>query len=162
LEEEVVVEQETDRSKDKGRGKIAPKASHPLREFEEAYEAYFRELEEAWNEAHRHFCEALESRLHEERAVWTQPDARAQLHDLAKKHLTEIDSTSVTARKRYEQAYFTYLSAIQRAWAGVDPSRLDIWAVLAVSRSVLCAGACAAHLLGSLRIVRDRPEASAT
>lgn len=163
-----------------GRAKPAPPppvptAAEPAKEdgapherFTDAYRAYARALQEAWEEAqsrcreaHRTlYSEMLQSQLDAQRA-WEEACRRysrtvqetrsegQESHgaDAARDYLDQVRGAQDLARERWESAqqawrdasrqahedfrkrcesaYRDYLRAVQAAWAGADPERLD-------------------------------------
>ena len=111
-----------------------------LKPFEEAYDEYFRQLQEAWS--YEEACDRIDKAQHDYedsvKEISASPDpvrhveAYAQLMRNVQEAWLPKES-----RNKFEKAYTTYLEVTAKAWANADINNLNAAQLSAIGQSMM-------------------------
>lgn len=113
------------------------------RPFEEAHINYLAGVQDTWIDLHRRVDEAARERCRSLQKAATQEDpeksAAAANETFLRTVLDVWTGTEQQLRKHYE----SYLSALQRAWSGLDLKAVDVCSLAMIGNSITAAAATA-------------------
>lgn len=109
--------------------KNMPKES-PLKPFEDAYNEYFRVLQETWSSAQKQCDEIYRTYTLGFRTGQRSP------HEVLGEANRSLANLHQTVSSRAEDAYRSYLRTLQSSWSKANLESLDVCSLVILSRSM--------------------------